>query len=519
MGKAVLQRGEIITTMSDEEKLHHLIDAFLELQDDLKRIREVMPELVKDVSAKAYAAIQEQMKTENAAQRAEWLTTTKELSARAEKILLGIIQTTLARAKEEFAAAAEQTRKLFESLREQVVTFEGKLTIVRNDNAASLAATVKELREFVLANGETQRREFAAGGGAAPNLASAFKGPWSKDAALKTGDLFTYRGATYLALRDASGIVPSKVETKGSRPRYVAISSRGGGGASIDMSNFNGIVTVGQGGTGVQTATGTGSVVRSTSPTLVTPILGVATGTSLVIGAATGGATAGVVNAKGFKIDGVDVGVSTDTYWADDGGTGIKYSAGTLRLAVEAGVLQLGTTNQGSLAVNANGALTITPKAGQPLYLASTAGLALTAAAETTRSLGLFTAGVERWKIVANSVAESGSDAGSNFSINAYTDAGASIDSPISIARVAGGAITLARNVAMSSATATLTLGATNTGTLAVNSDGDLTTTPKSGRKFIVAGGKLNVASLPTSASGLATGDIWANSGVLTVVA
>jgi hypothetical protein len=45
-------------------------------------------------------------------------------------------------------------------------------------------------------------------------------------------------------------------------------------------AGINGTLPVANGGTGVTTSTGTGSVVLSTSPTLVTPVLGVATGTS-----------------------------------------------------------------------------------------------------------------------------------------------------------------------------------------------------------------------------------------------
>lgn len=51
-------------------------------------------------------------------------------------------------------------------------------------------------------------------------------------------------------------------------------------GAS-DLSNVTGVLAVANGGTGVGTSTGTGSVVLSTSPTLVTPILGAASATTV----------------------------------------------------------------------------------------------------------------------------------------------------------------------------------------------------------------------------------------------
>lgn len=63
------------------------------------------------------------------------------------------------------------------------------------------------------------------------------------------------------------------------------------------------------------------------------------------------------------------------------------------------------------------------------------------------RGILMQTGGLSRWFVFADTSTESGSDAGSTFILRAYTDAGASIDSPISIIRAAGGAITLARPV------------------------------------------------------------------------
>lgn len=58
----------------------------------------------------------------------------------------------------------------------------------------------------------------------------------------------------------------------------------------VNLSNAIGTLPVGSGGTGVTTSTGSGSVVLSTSPTLVTPVLGAATATSIT--AALGSASA-----------------------------------------------------------------------------------------------------------------------------------------------------------------------------------------------------------------------------------
>src|SRR5690554_6542268 len=78
--------------------------------------------------------------------------------------------------------------------------------------------------------------------------------------------------------------------------------------------------------------------------------------------------------------------------------------------------------------------------------------------AGSSRILMWLTAGVIRWGAYANPSAESGGDAGSNFALAAYNDAGMFIDNAISIVRAAGGAITLARPVTISGSNG-LTLG------------------------------------------------------------
>lgn len=75
----------------------------------------------------------------------------------------------------------------------------------------------------------------------------------------------------------------------------------------------------------------------------------------------------------------------------------------------------------------------------------------LNGAAATTRELGFNTNNVTRWIVEANNDAESGSNAGSNFELIAYTDAGAEIDRPITISRAAAGIFAIKRPVTMSS--------------------------------------------------------------------
>ena len=63
--------------------------------------------------------------------------------------------------------------------------------------------------------------------------------------------------------------------------KKIMIFSDGTNFREIDVSAFSGILPVVNGGTGVTTSTGTGSVVLNTSPTLVTPILGTPTSGTL----------------------------------------------------------------------------------------------------------------------------------------------------------------------------------------------------------------------------------------------
>lgn len=67
--------------------------------------------------------------------------------------------------------------------------------------------------------------------------------------------------------------------------------------------------------------------------------------------------------------------------------------------------------------------------------------------AGSNRDFQIKSAGSARWTIRCNATAESGSDAGSNLQVIARTDAAVQIDIPFTIARAAGGAITLARPV------------------------------------------------------------------------
>jgi hypothetical protein len=92
------------------------------------------------------------------------------------------------------------------------------------------------------------------------------------------------------------------------------------------------------------------------------------------------------------------------------------------------------------------------------------------AAAGNNRAFTFQTGGNFRWLVTCNGTAESGGNAGSDFAWNAYDDAGGFIDTPLFIARAGGGAITMARPFALSTASSGLIISKTTGTTLTVSS-------------------------------------------------
>lgn len=66
--------------------------------------------------------------------------------------------------------------------------------------------------------------------------------------------------------------------------------------------------------------------------------------------------------------------------------------------------------------------------------------ISLNGPAAQIRAINFTTAGVMRWAVFANNTAESGSNNGSGFGINRYSDAGVFLDMPFSISRPSGSA-------------------------------------------------------------------------------
>lgn len=91
--------------------------------------------------------------------------------------------------------------------------------------------------------------------------------------------------------------------------------------------------------------------------------------------------------------------------------------------------------------------------------------LNLSAAAGQQKQINFRSNSVTRWILLSTLEAESGSDAGSNLQILARTDAGVAIDTPLTITRAAGGAISLTRPLFINDTTnANMTVGLTING-------------------------------------------------------
>jgi hypothetical protein len=121
---------------------------------------------------------------------------------------------------------------------------------------------------------------------------------------------------------------------------------------------------------------------------------------------------------------------------------------------------------------------------------AATAGIVIDSLAGYQRDVAFRTANVNRWYMGASNGAETGSDAGSVFFLSAATDAGAYIDSPITIARVAGGAITFSRPITITDTTAS---SSTVTGALKVAGGLGLGGGIYAGGSIVVNGGVLQI--------------------------
>jgi hypothetical protein len=146
---------------------------------------------------------------------------------------------------------------------------------------------------------------------------------------------------------------------------------------------------------------------------------------------------------------------------------------GALTGAASSNVLKAGDTM--------TGALTLTPGAGTPLLLNATGS--------ANGAIGAQTSGSFRWVFGKNNGTETGSNAGSDFVVQRYADAGTLIDQPLGINR-ATGLTTLTSLTVSGTLTATLTGNASTATTLqtarningvSFNGSADITVTAAAG--------------------------------------
>lgn len=137
------------------------------------------------------------------------------------------------------------------------------------------------------------------------------------------------------------------------------------------------------------------------------------------------------------------------------------------------------TTGNFSGTITSTGTTVNFTAAGTTLTVGATTGnptVRIDGAASQSRPLTWRTASVNRWQFTMGNT-ESGSDAGADLRISAFDDAGASIDTPLTIARIAGGTMTIVRPVTLSTASSGLTIAKTTGTTLVVSSTTATTTT------------------------------------------
>lgn len=176
----------------------------------------------------------------------------------------------------------------------------------------------------------------------------------------------------YVLSADASGICT-----------WVAGGSGGGGVSTISFGSTGltpatassgtvtvaGTLVVANGGTGVTSSTGSGSNVLSTSPTLVTPILGTPTSGTLTncTGLPISGIASAVVNTQSSSYT-LSAANNMQTVEMNNGASSVSLLLPVLATAVKIDIVQLGT---GTVQISASGGATVNSRVGTTIYLSA----------------------------------------------------------------------------------------------------------------------------------------------------
>lgn len=188
------------------------------------------------------------------------------------------------------------------------------------------------------------------------------------------------------------------------------------------------------------------------------------------------GTTATLFNATATTVNAF--GAATTLNIGNAGGTNtVLGTSNFTRINTTGGVHVGGTSDPGTdnLIVDGTSTLTGAVTTGSTLQVngatsttgngTSSAIIVANGAAGSSRNFRMQTNGSLRWLLGATNSAESGSNSGSNFELQAWSDAGAYIDSPIAITRAAGGTFLTSRPFRTTSTLdvdSTLTLGSGN---------------------------------------------------------
>lgn len=132
------------------------------------------------------------------------------------------------------------------------------------------------------------------------------------------------------------------------------------------------------------------------------------------------------------------------------------------------------------------------------------------------KGLVLRTGTANRWHIMSNNTAESGSNAGSNFDIRRYDDAGTLIDTAFRITR-SSGMVTIFNGLVVSANGVAITGGAAVAGGLTVSSGGAAITGNSTVTGNITATGALNGATLSVTGAVALSGGATISGSPLTV--
>lgn len=165
-------------------------------------------------------------------------------------------------------------------------------------------------------------------------------------------------------------------------------------------------------------------------------------------------------NASGFLTD------NANFYYV--AGTGLRVLDTTVSTSTNAGALVVrGSIGVGS-GVYAEGNMTArggTIRCGNPTFVGS-ATVGIDSASGRVRQFIIYSADIARWSFRVDASAETGSEAGSNLTIRAFTDAGGLVDDPITIVRAAGGNLTSPRPIRFTNSNVSTS---TTTGALVVS--------------------------------------------------